>query len=109
MDEELNIDLVISYAPGRGSIKRVNTRSLQVSAEGDKDEAEANIGDGAGANREREPEPATIWSWLRSQRSDLTYHQIMAMKVIPYRSLLTNERMTNSIIRPGPRETAKQI
>jgi Inositol phosphatase len=52
MVEELNIDLVISYAPGGGSIQRVNTRSLQVSAEGDKDEAEANIGDGAGANRE---------------------------------------------------------
>jgi hypothetical protein len=33
----------------------------------------------------------------------------MAMTVIPHRSLLTNEKMTNSIIRPGPRETAKQI
>jgi Inositol phosphatase len=42
MDEELNIDLVILFAPGRGSIKRVNTRSLQVSAEGGNDEAEAN-------------------------------------------------------------------
>lgn len=89
MDEGLNVGIVVSYAPGQKSIKRVNTRSLQVAAA---TEAE----DEGGGNRE-----SALLSWLRSQRSDT--HQFMAMKVIP-RGSLAHER-----INLRPRETAERI
>jgi SacI homology domain/Inositol phosphatase len=73
MDEALNVGLVISYAPGKESIKRVNTRSLQVSA--DVEASTKNAGTGESA----------ILSWLRTRTADTS--QYMAMKVIPQRSL----------------------
>jgi hypothetical protein len=95
MDENLNVGLVISYVPGKDSIKRVNTRSLQISTDyqsTDKSEAADN---------------SAILSWLRSRNSATS--QCMAMKVIPHRSLAdekidscplaTVERICNEIQR----------
>lgn len=73
MDEDLNVGLVISYVPGKENIKRVNTRSLQVSVDvRTKDESEDSRG------------PALL-SWLRSRNPDTS--QCMAMKIIADRSL----------------------
>jgi hypothetical protein len=109
MDEELNIGLVITYAPGHASIKRVNTRSLQVATDDDPDARKAHTEYEASVKRQRENNPASIWSWLNSRRSDVTRHQFMAMKVIPHRSLLADERRSSNIACTGPRETAEQI
>lgn len=75
MDEDLNVGLVIVYTPGKESIKRVNTRSLQVSAD---NKADSKAGDKSEGNEE-----SSILSWLRPRNSDTC--QCMAMKVIPNR------------------------
>ena len=94
IDEDLNVGLVISYVPGQGSIKRVNTRSLQVSADDQLN------------NTDRGIEKFPIFSWLRTRS---VTSQCMAMKVIPNRSLAdekskscpvaTAERICNEIRR----------
>jgi SacI homology domain/Inositol phosphatase len=95
MNEDLNVGLVISYTPGRESIKRVNTRSLQVSAD---DEA---------SRKTEDTGQSAVLSWLRSRNPQIS--QCMAMKVIPDRSfaeekmdscpLATAERICNEIQR----------
>lgn len=72
MNEDLNVGLVISYAPGRESIKRVNTRSLQVSDDAPADVPSKGSGDSA------------ILSWLRARNSRTS---CMAVKVIRQQSL----------------------
>jgi hypothetical protein len=84
MDEEINAGLVIVYTPSKESIKRVNTRSLQVSA--DENEAKDKV-EGS--------EESTILSWLRSRNSDTS--QYMALKVIP-NGPLANEQIESSPI-----------
>ncbi len=89
MDEDLNVGLVISYAPGKESIKRVNTRSLQISADVDANDK----GDQAGES--------AVLSWLRSRNSNA--FQCMAMKVIANRS------MADEKIDSRPLATAEHI
>lgn len=73
MDENLNVGLVVSYVPGKDSIKRVNTRSLQIST------------DCQTADQSETADNSAILSWLRSRNAATS--QCMAMKVIPNRSL----------------------
>lgn len=73
MNEDLNVGLVIAYSPSKDSIKRVNTRSLQVSAD---EEAK---------DRSDDSEDSVIFSWLRNRNAESS--QCMAMKVIPTQSL----------------------
>jgi SacI homology domain/Inositol phosphatase len=84
MDEEVNVGLVIVYTPGKESIKRVNTRSLQVSAD-DREAKDTTEGN----------EESTILSWLRARNSGTSQH--MAMKIIPD-SMLATEKAGSSPI-----------
>lgn len=88
-DENSNVGLVILYTPGEKSIKRVNTRSLQVSTDVEAGEKTAGSGD------------STILSWLRN-RNSVTSH-CMAMKMIPDRSVADEKTETR------PLATAEQI
>jgi SacI homology domain/Inositol phosphatase len=89
MNEDLNVGIVISYSPGKESIKRVNTRSLNNSADF---EPEA---------KGKPKEDSGVMSWMRSRASDTT--QSMAMKVIPNQAL-SEEKMDSC-----PLDTAERI
>jgi SacI homology domain/Inositol phosphatase len=80
MNEDLNVGLVISYTPGKESIKRVNTRSLQFSAD-----TEAEGENEKGGKKDQGTGESGILSWLHT-RNPQTSH-CMAMKVIPNRPL----------------------
>lgn len=105
IDEDLNVGLVVSYEPGKESIKRVNTRSLQISTDGQATDGQAT--DGQVTDKSEDKGDSAILSWLRT-RSSATL-QCMAMKVIPNRSLVdektdscplaTAERICNEIQR----------
>jgi SacI homology domain/Inositol phosphatase len=89
MNEDLNVGLVISYTPGKESIKRVNTRSLQVAA-------------GTEADKKSEgSRESGVLSWL--QNRNLQTSQCMAMKVIPHQAFADEK------IDPSPLATAERI
>ena len=89
MNEDMNVGLVISYTPGKESIKRVNTRSLQVSADAEADQ-----------NSEGSRESGVL-SWLQSRNLETSH--CMAMKVIPHQSLADEK------VKPTPLSTAERI
>ena len=68
MNEDCNIGLIIVYTPGKESIKRVNTRSLQVTADTKSEKKSEGSGESG------------ILSWLKNR--NLGTSQCMAMKVI---------------------------
>ncbi|ETN41680.1 uncharacterized protein HMPREF1541_03616 [Cyphellophora europaea CBS 101466] len=69
-DETMNVGLVIAYKPGKGSVIRTNTRSLQNSVEPAKAKPEERIDGGTG-----------VLSWLAPKHADPT--QALAVKIIP--------------------------
>ncbi len=83
MDEDLNVGLVIAYIPGKESIKRVNTRSLQVSAANE------------AKDRSQDNEDSAIFSWLRNRNSESSQH--MAMKIIPNQTFRDEERNSSPL------------
>lgn len=89
MDESHNVGIVIVYKPGKDSIMRVNTRSLQ---------SAVNPSSGEVAKSSGNPPTTTDWglySWFKGANSSTS--RILAVKALPGRSSSTNtEDETNN-------------
>lgn len=74
-DETMNVGLVIVYTPGKGSMIRTNTRSLQNSVE--------SADDGNSSHNDRIDGGTGVLSWLAAPKQSSSRARALAVKIIP--------------------------
>jgi hypothetical protein len=79
-DEAANVGVVLVYKPGRGSVIRTNTRSLQNSVENPED-GPGRGGDHGHGEKDRIDGGTGVLSWLAPKQEPSS--RVMAVKVIP--------------------------